>query len=99
MYYPCSGTGLDAISSQTYIRKKPYFYLLEIRVTQIVNPFADHPLFEVWGISPLSTLAGGEIKEPARRNQAFSLVKKTALLALYPSKNVDSYQVCARVKW
>ena len=44
--------------------------------------FADCPLIETWGLLPLSTTVGIEVKKPVRRNRFLFFVKKTSALSL-----------------
>ena len=59
-----------------------YFHSLIRTQLRFSNLSTDHLLVEAWGLPPLSTAVGGDIKKPVGRNCPLPLVKKMSALLL-----------------
>ena len=62
--------------TQNIYESEGVFLFTNTYVTDISHLFVDGPFVDVWGLPPLSTMVGGEIKKSVRSNQSFLFVKK-----------------------
>ena len=58
-----------------YVTWEVYSHSLIHMQLRLSNLSADPLLVEAWGLPPLSTVVGGEVKKPVERNRPLPLVK------------------------